>query len=236
MNNFYRYLKPGVVPLMLAFFFGIFTVCYKTLDFPPPTEMADIGRNLYNQYGIVTLLIAAFIEGIFMVNIYFPGSFVIVLAVFLSDKTFFPLAVIAIVSWVAFMFSGCFNYWVGKTGFYKILLYLGKKDTVLNMQKWMDRRGKKAVFFAAIHPNFLAVSQVCLGIAQEGIKKNIYFSAVGLSFWVPIWTVFFALVVKKVNLEDSNQAWYIVAFFLVWALFLILKNIYIGQQNTERKY
>ncbi len=216
--------SAGLIPLLWAILFAIFTVIYKTFDLPPPEEMAIIGRELYEQYGIVVLLIAAFVEGIFMVNIYFPGSFVIVLAVFLSDKSFMSLAVIGGSVWFGFVLAGAINYLLGKYGFYKLLLLIGRKDTVTRMQKWVDKRGNVAIFIAAIHTNFLAIAQVCLGIAKESLRKNLLLSGLSLAFWIPIWTFLFSIIIEKVNLEDSNQAWYIVATLFLWAIILIMKE------------
>ncbi|MCG8092941.1 MAG: VTT domain-containing protein [Candidatus Thiodiazotropha endolucinida] len=219
-----RFFAPGMVPFLLAIAFSLFTIIYKIADFPPPSEMAEIAKRFYNEYGIFSLLVAAFVEGLFMVNIYFPGSFVILLAVFLSTKGLDELGAIALVSWVGFVLAGQLNYWMGRAGFYKVLLRLGKRDSVQNMQEWMGKRGSLAIFIAAIHPNFLAISQVCMGISNEGYRKNFLFSAGSLLFWVPFWTVVAAVTLKQIDLKDSNQAWYVVIIFLVWGLVLVVKD------------
>lgn len=219
-----EFLAPGAVPFLFAIAFAAFTLAYQLAGFPPPSEMAEIAKGFYSEYGIATLLVTAFIEGVFMVNVYFPGSFVILLAVFLSTKAFDELSVIAFVSWAGFVAAGQLNYWMGRAGFYKALLKLGKRDSVLKMQEWMDKRGLMALFVAAIHPNFLAISQVCMGISNEGYKRNLLYSAGSLLFWVPIWTVVSALLLKQIDLKDSNQAWYVVALFFISGLFLVIKD------------
>lgn len=217
-------MAPGMVPFLFAVASAVFTVIYKTIGLPPPSEIAEIGKGLYASYGNLTLVAAAFLEGVFMINIYFPGSFVILLAVFLSDKSVAQLSLIAIFSWLGFMCAGPLNYWLGNAGFYRVLLKIGKDDIVIKMRRWMDKRGKAAVFLAAIHPNFLAVSQVCMGISSEGYRKTLMLSALSLAMWVPLWTIIFSIVLKEVDISDSNQAWYIVVIFLIWGIALVLKD------------
>ncbi|MGI8504283.1 MAG: DedA family protein [Hassallia sp.] len=217
-------MAPGLAPFLFALAFAIFTVVYRSVGLPPPAEIADIAMGLYSEYGSLTLLVAAFVEGIFMINVYFPGSFVILLAVFLSNKNVHELGLIVVLCWTGFVLAGQLNYWIGKAGFYTALLRLGKKDVIDRMRCWMDKRGTMAIVVAAIHPNFLAVSQVCMGISQEGYKRNFTLSAISLAIWVPLWTIVFSFILKQVDFKDSNQAWYIVLVFLIWGVLLVLKD------------
>lgn len=74
----------------------------------------------------MVLFAAALLEGLFMVNIYLPGSFVIVLSVYLSDQSLSELAAIATVTWIAFLLASVINYLLGSTGGYRSLLALGR--------------------------------------------------------------------------------------------------------------
>ena len=91
-------LQPGYLPFALAFGFLVLAFAYRALGLPSPSDVALVGQHLYASYGLITLFVAAFIEGLFFFGIYLPGSFVIVLAVHLAPKSFIPLATIAFVS------------------------------------------------------------------------------------------------------------------------------------------
>lgn len=220
---------------MLAVLFAIFTLLYQLLNLPDPERLGQIVQSLYDLYGMVALFIAAFIEAIFMVNIYFPGSFMIVLAVFLSPKTVASLFIIALIAWLGFMLAGFVNYWLGNKGFYKILLFLGKRDIVEKMQAWMKRRGKYAVFLAASHPNVLAITQICMGISRVGIIRNIILSGLTLAFWVPLWTIFFAFISKSAEIAKFPYGWYMMGLFILWGIIaIVLKQIKLRARETER--
>lgn len=198
----------------LAALFSLLSVTYAVFDLPSPKEIAEAGKNLYDQYGLAVLLLAATIEGLFMINIYIPGSFVIVLSVYLSDKTPSSLAVIALVTWIGFFISSVINYYLGATGGYKALLLLGKEGTLKKVRKWMEKHGARAIFLSSVHPNLQAFVMVCAGIAHESIARTSIKSAVALTVWVPLWTIFFSQTLKHVEIDDKNSAGYLVALLI----------------------
>lgn len=215
--------RPGHLPFILGATFITFAFVYRFLGLPEPEEMAEIINFFYNTYGVQILFFAAFLEGIFMISFYFPGSFVILLAVFISDKSITDLSYIATLSFLGFVFSVAINYLLGKYGFYHALLWMGKRNTIESMQKWLDHKGRIAIFLSAFHPNFLAIAVVCMGISREGILRTGMSASLSLAFWVPLWTIVAAVLLSQVNIEDPNQHWYIFAAFVVWGVFLIIK-------------
>lgn len=218
-------LRPGFVPFALAGLFALTSLGYSLLGLPSAAELASLGRALYLQYGLAVLLAAAFLEGIFMVNLYLPGSFVIVLSVFLSDKSINELSVIAVVTWIGFFLASLVNYCLGSTGFYKVLLALGKSDTITSTQDWIRLRGEKARFFSAVHPNIQALYMVCSGIAREPFASAAVKSGLYLALWVPLWTLFFSVVLKEVDIEDSNTPIYVISFLLAVGAMMCLYRV-----------
>lgn len=194
-------------------FFAAATFLYDLAHLPDGAELAAIGQEYFLRFGFLAVFVAALIEAVFMVNIYFPGSFVIVLAVYLSDRSLGQLTEIATVSGLGFFLSGIGNYWLGRGGFYRALLKLGKANTIERMHAFMERRGAWATFLTAFHPNFLAICQVCHGIALEPFRRVMLLSALGLLFWVPFWTGVTAFAVTEIDITEGNPGWIIAAGF-----------------------
>lgn len=218
-----HYFEPGIFPLTMAVALTVFGLLWKPLGLPNSVELAEIAEKLFAQYGIIILFIGAFIEGIFMVNLYFPGSFVILLAILVSDRSVEALSLIALVVWIGFALSAALNYYLGRYGFYKVLLYLGSPKVITRMRSWLDKKGKLAVLLAAIHPNFLAISLVCMGIAREGLVKSMQLALGGLLFWVPILTILTAIILPEPS-ESYAFYWYLVVIFFVWGIILVIKD------------
>ena len=221
-----NFLAPGFFPFALAFIFLSLELLWYLAELPTPTELAAIGERFYKDYGLWVVFAAAVIEGLFMVNFYFPGSFVIVLAVIIVPHTFSALAPIALIVWLAFLLAGSINYCLGKFGFYKALLFLGHRSIIDRTQQWMDRKGKWAIFIAGVHQNILAVMQVCMGIARVGVLKTLVLSAVSLAIWIPVSTVVVAAIFSKTVLDSPYFVYFVAMAFVVWGLYLCFSDFY----------
>lgn len=226
MSRIVKFISPGLIPLFLGIAFLAFCLLYDFLDLPPPVDIAKVLKEYFDQFGGATILFAAFVEGIFMVNIYFPGSFVIVLAVILADKTFPTLGAIALLTWIGFIVASFVNYFLGKFGFYKPLLILGKKDAIDKTKLWMEKRGAHATFWAAFHPNFLAFVVVTMGVVRVSLHDCLVKTGKALAFWVIFWTGLTASLATHINIEDSNQGWYVVGILFVLAFLLMIKEYF----------
>ena len=82
-----------------------------------------------------------------MLSFYLPGSFVIVLAVIVSDKSIYSLTLLGASSWVGFTIANVCNYYLGRFGYFRVLLFLGKNKLIEDMKKWLDKNASKTLFF-----------------------------------------------------------------------------------------
>jgi membrane protein DedA with SNARE-associated domain len=224
LHALFGFARPGMMPLFFGLAFLTFAVLYQMLGLPSPAKIIATVRPLYLDYGPVIIIPAAFVEGAFMVSFYFPGSFVILLSVVLSDRSVISLVEIGLLSLIGFVLANVLNYWIGRVGLYRALLFLGHRDTVERMQEWMVGRELKAILMTSIHPNVVAITVVCGGIARCGLIRTVALSALGLTAWGTAWISLLAIVLPSTSLTGSNQYLYIVGFFLVWALVLMVRS------------
>jgi membrane protein DedA with SNARE-associated domain len=217
-------LSPGLLPFIWAVLFAFFAVLYRLFNLPSPAQTVVFARDLFNNYGVYVLTLAAFVEAIFMISVYFPGSLVIAIAVVISDKSPDSLFTIGLLVWLGFVAALPLNYYLGKEGFYRGLLVLGGRDVIHKMQRWMERRGRTAVLLSACQPSILAFAVVCMGITREGLVRTIFLAAISLIPWVALIIVLLSIITKGIDVTDKNQAWYFIALLVLWGLVLVLKE------------
>jgi membrane protein DedA with SNARE-associated domain len=229
------FFSPGFFPFSICLLLGLFVVVYRLFNLPSPSELTQLIVSWYQSYGLLIVFISAIAESLFMLSIYLPGSLAIVLAVYSLGHSVEYLFLIGLYVSIGFTISNVMNYYLGKYGYYKLLLFFNQNKVIDNMHKQLDKNGLVTIFTSAIHPNFLAVTMVCLGISGINFRKSIFLSILAVMFWVSIWTCVASIVVKEINFQDSNQFLYLVAVFLVWGLFLVLKNqIRIYRSNKSK--
>ncbi len=224
MKTVIKFISPGFFPFTICLFLIVFIVLYRILNLPSPQELILLIEKWFNQYGLWLLFFAALIEGFFVIGMYFPGSLAIALAVYTLGKTPIDLFYIGGISFIAFLIANILNYYLGKYGYYKFLLLIGKKKTIDKMKNTMLKHGNRTFFFTGFFPNFIAITSVCAGISNLNILKTIYLQATSLLFWVTVWTITGSFIIKQVNLQDNNQSLYILGVIFLWGVYLVVKE------------
>lgn len=223
-GKIYNFISPGIFPFTICLFLLIFIFFYRLFNLPAPQELALLIQLWFEEYGLLLLLFAAFVEGVFVVGMYFPGSLAILLAVYTLGKTPLDLFYIGSIAFFAFLIANIINYYLGKFGYYRFLLLIGKKDIVDKMQASMQKHGNKTFFLTGFFPNFIAITSVCAGISNMNILKIIFLLASSLLLWITFWTITASFVIKQINLEDNNQSIYLLIVIFLWGVFLVIKD------------
>ena len=146
------------LPLSALIFFIIVFVLWNLGIIPPPIEIVEILENLYNKYGLFGLAIATFSEGIVYLGLYFPGSFIIALAVFFSDGNLSSLLAISVIVAIVLTITSFINYFLGR----HILFRHQNHHLISN-----NRRISKGFLLSMLHPNLIAFY-----FFNEGIEKH----------------------------------------------------------------
>lgn len=223
-KKIYHFILPGIFPFTMCFFLLLFSIIYHIFNLPSPLELSHIIERWFNQYGLWLLFFAALVEGLFVIGMYFPGSLSIALAVYTLGKTTLDLFYIGSIAYSAFLIANILNYYLGRYGYYRFLLLINGRNTIDKMQSTMLKHGNWTFFLTGFFPNFIAITSVCAGISKMSIFKTITFQVTSLLFWVTVWTIIGSFVIKRVNLQDNNQSFYILTVIFLWGVFLVFKE------------
>ena len=219
------FIRPGLLPYSLALVLVIFAITYQALGLPSPTEITEFLKNLISSEGILIFVPVAFVEALFMLSVYFPGSFVIVLTVIYLDRSLIQLIEILILCIFGFSCANVVNYYLGRFGFHKIVHLLGGDEALNTTIEWIKKRGSTAILAAGVHPNVMAVCVVCLGIAGMPFYKAIFLSTVSLIGWSAIYVPILAVLSESKPADPAYQIFFLVFLFISWGLALSFLKI-----------
>jgi len=209
------YLEPGAFYFALAIFFVIMIFVREPLGLPGIDTLAEIAKGFFERYGLIALYVSAVIESLFMISFYFPGSLVVILAILVSDRSIPALGAIVLIGWASVLTATVINYWLGKEGAYRILLKLGSEKSILDMQAWLEKRGRWAIFFSAVHPNLLAITNICMGIARAGLLRTLTLSFISILFWIPVQVYILGFVLPDPKDSTALLQWVIAGAILL---------------------
>lgn len=192
------------IPFTALLFQITVTLLWSWKIIPPPNVVVSFLQGLYDSYGLLGLAIATFLEGIAYLGLYFPGSFIIALAVFFSDGGFLTLFTITLIVTITLTVTSFINYFLGK--------HFSFKNTAASERKLAS----KGLLVSMLHPNLLAFY-----FFNEGVEKgNISKIALVPLVMIPYGLVFsYALYIfsgpARQRLEDP---WFISGVIFGWVV------------------
>lgn len=200
-----NYNIPWLPISALVFYFTAF-ILWTINIIPPPNQIFSFLEGLYNSYGLIGLFIATFLEGIVYLGLYFPGSFIILLSVFLSDGSFIALFSISLVVAITLTLTSTINYWLGKHIAFK---NLETEDVLVNLKK--PTRGLLA---STLHPNLLAFHFFDSGIKKQNPLRILY-----VPFLMILVGLFYAYLVYPLRIilrEQIEKPYIMFTLIFIW--------------------
>lgn len=193
------------LPLTALIFYLTILVLWNLGFIPPPTEIVVFLENLYTKYGFFGLFIATLLEGIVYLGLYFPGSFIIALAVFFSDGKFISLLNISVIVALTLTLTAFINYWLGR-----YIVFKEKQDII------ESKKMTKGLIASMLHPNLLAFYFFNEGLEKGNIKKIAYVPVIiipyGLAFAYML-SIFSTIAKQK--LESPT---FLLGLILIWMI------------------
>ena len=179
-----------------------------------PAEIVAIIEEWYVRYGLWVVLISAFIEGLFPLNLYYPGSTAILLGVAFAVKNGFsvPLYVITII--IGFYVAYTINYFVGRHGIYKLLLRFGYGDALKETEVSLREKGPRIMLSAFFHPNLAAIVTTGAGVIKMPFAQFALWTLISLVIWDTVWGIIAYFTGEYVIKLFSS--WLVIPFMVFW--------------------
>ncbi len=186
-RDYKEILRKIKVPL---FFFIVFFLSYfvwQALHLPDQSEILVTAQKYFQEYGLIVVFLSAIIEALLLVGLYYPGGLVILLGVIFAGPN--PLVVALTVSVVTLgMFAGyIINFFLGKYGWYKLLLRLGLAEEIQRAQGKLNKNGATAIILSNWHPNFGSIMATAAGILHFPLLKFLSISFFSSLAWNIFW-------------------------------------------------
>jgi len=148
--------------------------------------------DLYLKYGYLIIFLGAFIESILLINLYIPGSTAVLLGAILASKGELSLALVIFAGATGALLAYTADYYMGKYGWYKLLVRFGLSNYLDKAKKKMDGKNKKKlIFVGCIHPNYAAILSTAAGILSLNIREFFIYFILAQFFWSTFWGVLF---------------------------------------------
>ena len=191
------------LPISALVFYLSAVILWTIGIIPHPVEIISFLGNLYNHYGLIGLSIATFLEGIVYLGLYFPGSFIILLSVILSDGSFISFFKISLVVSLTLTLTSVINYWLGR--------HIKSKNFD---EELPSSKNTKGLILSSIQPNLLAFY-----FFDQGLEKKSFFKILYVPFFMLIIGFFYCYLVYSLRfiLKDQIEKPYLmISLIFIW--------------------
>lgn len=210
------------LPLLALTILSSFYVVWMLFNLPPKEEVVQQAQLYFEQYGLITIFVCAIIEGMLFVGWYFPGSFVIVLGVFLAGDDYVQLFGVFAVTTVGLLIAYMFNFYLGKYGWYKVLTALGFQEPLRKAQGQLIKYGPRGIFLTFWHPNFAALTSTAAGILHMPLQTFALYAVSATVLWDIFWTIVGYTLGEAALTVIGPQ--YVIAFIAIWVAAVLFKK------------
>ena len=181
-RNIKYYVKLLSVPILFLIIYSTMFFSWGIFNFPAPEELVLLVRGWFDEYGFPALLLSSFLEGIMLIGAYFPGLIVIFLGVLVSETPVEAVTAVS-VSTVGLITAHIFNYFLGRYGWYKILVKLGAKSAIERSKDRLEKKGAVAIPLSYWLPSIGALTNTAAGIIRFPFRKFLAYSVLSSIFW-----------------------------------------------------
>lgn len=221
-------------PITILVLLILLLLVYKVFNLPTSEELIVIITRYFEIYGYPVLLISAFIEAIPVINIYYPGSSIILLAAALSRQGALNIYMVIFLTTLGFLIAYTINYFIGKHGYYKIFEKFGMKESLDRTAEQVKKKGHFWLGLSYFHPNFGALTATVYGILRLKFKDFLLLSVLSAVLWNIFWGTMAYLGSFAVVGVISNR-WLVIIFILAYVAYKIFSVFKNNASKTQNK-
>lgn len=211
-----------MAPLFLIFLYLLFFFLLRNL-FPNSSVLIDYLSSIYGRFGYEIVILASLFESLILINFFVPGILAVVLGVlFSAGKLDLMMMVVAA---IAGSFLGyLIDFALGRFGFAAMIIKLGYKKEVSNIQNKLKTGAIKSAFLGFIHPNIGSITALLAGALRINFTNFFLAAFVATFVWYSIWGILIFLLGDILITVLTKYTFSILLFTLILFSLIILRN------------
>lgn len=176
----------SVSPFIFLAIYITFIIFFK-IKFPDPQSFIEIIKNLYSTHGYVLIFLGAFLEGLFPVGFYFPGSAIVILGAAFSRTGIVAYPLVLLIGTSGLVLGYICNYILGRYGLYKVLSGMGFKEGIESAKHKLVQHQTKTIILGYFIPSSASFLSLASGVLHVPFRKFLLLSIFAQSMWGFIW-------------------------------------------------
>ncbi len=219
-KKFFNRYPDTLISFLSLFLYLIFYFVLQSLFVIDIQSIIVLLRKYCETYGYILVFIGGFVETLFLVGIYLPASFTILLGILVAPYNLYNLFMVCLMCIFSALLANIINYIIGRFGFVRFFNLIGAKQ-VLDMEE-NRKHTNKSILLSSISPNLLGITVVYHSMKGMAFSKIIGLSFLSTLIWVPILS-FIVVCLGQSALTDTSPNT-LLYFFFIWIAYLIIST------------
>ena len=218
------FLRLAGAPLVVLGILVNLYIAWNVFNLPSREILISVAREYFALYGYYFAFASAFIEGLLLINWYFPGSFIVFLSVIIAGEGDLNIFAVLAVVILGFFLASNIDYILGKYGWYKLFLKLGLSESIEKSKVKLEKKGPWILLAMYWHPNLGAVAATSAGVLMIPFRKFLIYCLGAIILWDSLWgALVYFLGPKALRLMDIRIGMVLVVLWTIW-LFIQAKR------------
>jgi membrane protein DedA with SNARE-associated domain len=222
MMNFVNTFKKNfdlifAVIFVSILFFG-FRAMWGYFDLPSMAMLVDILQDLFLQYGLIIVFVAAFLESLFLIGNYFPGTLILAFSIATTSHSLYHAVAMSIVIATAMLCGYSLDYLLGKYAGEKMIKKFNLEKEIQSYKVKIEENSIWSFFTLYVLPGFGSLFSVSAGAMKISYSKYMSFLMPTVLFWNVVWVLGgFIFGEQLLTLIKSGYFGYaIIAIFIIY--------------------
>lgn len=216
-----------MLPLLILFFLLLIFFLIAQFYFPNPDVLLDSLKDYFARFGYPVLIFSAVVESIPVINLYFPGSSIILLAAAFSRQGSLSIYLVVFLTAFAFSLTYAINYLIGMRGWYRLFSRFGMDEAIDKSKTQVEKHGSWWIWVSYVHPNIGALTSTAFGVLKLDFRIFIIQSILANIFWSIFWGILMYLSSDQV-IGILTARWLVLAavalVIMIKIVFGLIKN------------
>lgn len=210
--------------LLIGVYLGVTLLLKDTL--PSTDVILQHFEVLFGRYGYEIIFFGAFLEAALIIDLFVPGSSVVLAGAYFASRGVISYPIFLIVSAVGFFLGFLLDYLIGYYGWSDVLRKIGLGKQLQIAEKKVERMQGRAFFIGYFHPDSASLFAVAAGIIKMKFETFALYSWIAGSLWLIFWTGLVFVLGSQMEKVFDNQL-LIIGFLLtvMVGMFALMKKV-----------
>jgi membrane protein DedA with SNARE-associated domain len=156
---------------------------------PSGDELVDLFNGLYAKYGFEILILSAFLEALFIINLFVPGQVSLALGIIFAKTHGRNLEVVILAACTGAILGYILDYLVGFLGLSSAMEKRGFKNQISRAIDVVDKTSNFKLSLGFIHPNLASFIAFGMGAVKTNFWQFLLVTVLATFLFVTFWSV-----------------------------------------------